>query len=101
MSVELGPRTRPVPELDAEQEVDFGRYLGTIAGHWWLLLVGALAGALIGYLASLGRSANYRAASQVYLGQPLAPGAGGPVTSVPTTLGLVTNLLESDATIRA
>src|SRR5918912_527198 len=62
-------RTRE-PELDAEQEVDLGRYAGAVAARWWLPLAGLVAGAVIGYLISLGGSQVWKASATVYLGQP-------------------------------
>ena len=47
----------------------------TIAARWWLLVVGAVLGALIGFLFSLSDGKIYKATAQVYLGQPLAPAA--------------------------
>ena len=96
------PQRRPSPDLDAEQEVDFGRYWRTIAAHWWLPVGLLVAGLLIGYLVSLGtNSTQYKATAQVYLGQPLAPGGAATVSSAPTSLGLVSNLVTSEATVRA
>jgi uncharacterized protein involved in exopolysaccharide biosynthesis len=91
----------PPPELDAEQEVDFGRYWRVIASRWWLVLGGLVAGLIIGYLVALGtNSTSYKATALVYLGQPLAPDSAAPVSSSPTTLGLVSNLVTSSATVR-
>jgi hypothetical protein len=91
----------PPPELDAEQEVDFGRYWRIIAARWWLVVGGLVAGLIIGYLVALGtNSTNYKATALVYLGQPLAPDSAAPVSSSPTTLGLVSNLVTSSATVR-
>jgi capsular polysaccharide biosynthesis protein len=92
----------PPPDLDAEQEVDFGRYWRTIAARWWLPVGGLIAGLVIGYLVALGtNSTTYKATAQVYLGQPLAVDAATPVSSAPTSLGLVSNLVTSEATVRA
>ncbi|HKP18576.1 MAG TPA: hypothetical protein VJT84_08855 [Gaiellaceae bacterium] len=94
-------RSPPPPDVDAEQEVDFGRYWRLIAARWWVpvgLLVGGL---VIGYLVSIGtRSDTYKATAQVYLGQPLAPGTATPLTTAPTALALVSHLVTSEATIR-
>jgi capsular polysaccharide biosynthesis protein len=88
-------------DVDAEQEVDFGRYWRLIAARWWLPVVGLVAGLVIGYLVSLSTSSStYKATALVYLGQPLAPDGAAPVTSAPTTLGLVSNLVTSAATVR-
>jgi hypothetical protein len=60
-----------------------------------------VAGLVIGYLVSLGtNSTTYKATALVYLGQPLAPDGAAPVSSAPTTLGLVSNLVTSAATVR-
>ena len=84
-------------ELEAEQEVDFGRYARTIAARW-LLVVGAVLGALIGFV-SLSDGRIYKATAQVYLGQPLAPDSAAAVTTPPTTLGLVQAFVTSEEAI--
>src|SRR5437867_5363767 len=95
------PQRRSVPDLDAEQEVDFGRYWRMIAARWWLPVGLLVAGLVIGYLVSLGtNSTTYKATAQVYLGQPLAPGGAAPVGSAPTSLGLVSNFVTSETTIK-
>ena len=55
-------------DLDAEQEVDLGRYWSAIVTRWWLPLAGLLAGVLIGYLISLGGKEVWKASANVYLG---------------------------------
>ncbi len=95
------PQRPAVADLDAEQEVDFGRYWGTIAARWWLPVGVLIAGLVIGYLVSLGtNSTTYKATAQIYLGQPLAPGGATPVTTAPTTLGLVSDLVTSESVVR-
>ena len=59
------------PELEAEQEVDFGRYGRRIAHRWWLVLAAAGVGVLVGWLVSLGGGDVYKATATIYLGQPL------------------------------
>ncbi len=86
-------------DLEAEQEVDFGRYARTIAARWWLLVVGAVLGALIGFLVSLSDGKIYKGTAQVYLGQPLAPDSAAAVTTSPTTLGLVQAFITSEEAI--
>jgi uncharacterized protein involved in exopolysaccharide biosynthesis len=88
------------PPLEVEQEVDFGRYWKALVARWWLLLLGLVIGAVIGALATLGGGSGWKATSQVYLGQPLAPG-GAPVSSASTTLSLVANAVTSNDTIRS
>ena len=61
-----------------------------------------VAGLVIGYLVSLGtNSTTYKATAQVYLGQPLAPDGAAPVSSAPTSLGLVSNLVTSESVVRS
>src|SRR6266542_2745252 len=96
------PQRRPPPDLDAEQEVDFGRYWRTIAARWWLPVGLLVAGLVIGYLVSLGtNSTTFKATAQAYLGQPLAPAGAAPVSSAPTSLGLVSSLVTSEAKVRS
>lgn len=98
----MTPDTEPRPpvELEAEHEVDFGRYARRIALRWWLLVIGAMLGALIGFLVSLSDGKIYKATAQVYLGQPLAPDSAAPVSTPPTTLGLVQAYVLSEEAIQ-
>jgi capsular polysaccharide biosynthesis protein len=101
MSTENRPRPETLPDPDAEQEVDFGRYWRKIATRWWLPLAGVIGGLVIGYLVSLGTaSTSYKATAQIYLGQQLAPASATPISSAPTTLGLISNFVTSEATVR-
>jgi uncharacterized protein involved in exopolysaccharide biosynthesis len=86
-------------QLEAEQEVDFGRYAQTIAARWWLLVVGMVLGALVGFLVSLSDGKIYKGTAQVYLGQPLAPDSAAAVTTSPTTLGLVQAFITSEEAV--
>jgi Chain length determinant protein len=91
--------TEPVPpsrgpDPEAEQEVDFARYVKLLAVRWWLLAAGLVAGAVIGYLVSLGGSQVYSASATVYLGQPLSPTGGNAVITPqtnPSAVGQVIN----------
>ena len=55
---------------EAEQEVDFARYGRMLARRWWLVAAGVVAGAVIGFLVSLGGTKVYSATATIYLGQP-------------------------------
>src|SRR5436305_15190627 len=55
---------------EAEQEVDFGRYVRLLAARWWLIVAGLILGAVVGYAVSLGGSQRYQATATLYLGQP-------------------------------
>ena len=56
----------PPPELDAEQEVDFGRYWRVIASRWWLVVGGLVVGLIIGYLVALGTNLALLDAGTIY-----------------------------------
>jgi hypothetical protein len=91
-------RAMSTPELDVEQEVDFAKLWRALVQRWWLPVVGILAGAMIGALATIGRSTTWKATSQVYLGQALV---GGSVASLaPTSVTLASNAVTSAQTIR-
>lgn len=92
--------SRPSVQLEVEHEVDFGRYAQKIAARWWLLVIGAVLGALVGFLVSLSDGKIYKATAQVYLGQPLAPDSAAPVSTAPTTLGLVQAFVTSEEAIQ-
>ena len=89
------------PELDVEQEIDFGSYWNALVARWWLPVVGIVAGGIIGYLVTLSSNSTYKATAQVYLGTPLAVGGAAPVTSAPTNLGLVSNLVTAESSLKA
>jgi len=60
----------------AEQEVDLGRYWSALVAHWWLPLLGLIAGAFIGYVISLGGKEVWKASATVYLGASYSPVGG-------------------------
>ena len=66
-------RERPLPDVDAEEELELGRYWNALITRWWLPLLGFVAGIAIGYLLSFGGHQVYQAKATIYLGQPLSP----------------------------
>ncbi len=76
-------RERPLPELDAEEELELGRYWDALVARWWLPLAGLIAGIAVGYLLSLGGHKVYEAKATLYLGQPLS--ASGTQIQGPST----------------
>ena len=85
-------------DVDAEQEVDLGRYWSAIVARWWLPLAGLLVGALIGYLISLGGKEVWKASSTVYLGASYSAVGGvllqGPQAN-PSTVGTIARSEDS------
>jgi len=77
-------RERPLPDVDAEEELELGRYWNALVTRWWLLLAGLVAGIAIGYLLSLGGHQVYTAKSTIYLGQPLSPNGTNQIQSLST-----------------
>jgi hypothetical protein len=87
------------PELDAEQEVDLGRYAGAVATRWWLPLAGLVAGAVLGYLISLAGTQVWKASATVYLGQPYSYPGNTPLQSQQTNPTSVGTIVRSEEAI--
>src|ERR671924_240487 len=100
MRPEKEPLRRParaVPDLDAEREVDFGRYVRAVAARWWLVLLGVVVGVLVGCLLSSATSSNvHRAQATIYLGQPIAALGSAQLPSPATNIAAVREIVRSD-----
>lgn len=94
------PLDRRQPELDAEQEVDLGRYASRIAAHWWLPVLGIFLGVVAGYALSLGGGKLYEAEARVYLGNPFTPNGGATVQSLATNPSTVSEIVRSEVALR-
>lgn len=68
-----------------------------LAVRWWLLVAGIVAGAVIGYLVSLGGNQVYSATASVYLGQPYSPTGAAPVQTPQTNPSAVGVVISSQA----
>lgn len=86
-------------DLDAEREVDLGRYWHSLIQRWWLPVAGLIVGAVIGYLVTIGGNQVYTGKSTVYLGQPLSPG-GVQLQSPSTNPSTVGQIIHSEAALR-
>jgi len=94
----VSARTRE-PDLEAEQEIDLGAYARAVASRWWLPLVGLVAGAIVGYLISLGGSQVWKASASVYLGQPYSVVGGVALQSKQTNPASVNTIVHSESVI--
>ena len=94
--------TTPAPpsqgfDPEAEQEVDFARYVRLLGARWWLLAAGLVIGAVLGYLISLGGTQVYSGTAVVYLGQPYSPTGGTLVQDPQTNPSAVGAVVQSQA----
>ena len=91
-------RADGAPIVDDEREVDVGRYWDTLLTHWWLPVLGLLAGIALGLLISISSSDVWRAQATVYAGAPYATST--PITnSIATNQSTITRVVKSEQTI--
>ncbi len=88
------------PDLDAEREVDVGRYLDALVARWWLPVLGLVVGVAIGYLLALGGKEVYRAQATIYVGTPYGPGGNVAVQGINTNPSTVARIARGEETIR-
>jgi hypothetical protein len=93
-------REPDLPELDAERDVDLRRHWDAITTHWWLPVVGLVAGIIVGYLIALGGAQVYQAKAVVYLGQPLSQG-GLQLQSRSTNPSTVRTIVTSESAVQS
>jgi uncharacterized protein involved in exopolysaccharide biosynthesis len=94
---ETRPRERPLPDFEAEREVDVGEAARQVAARWWLLVAGLAAGMVVGYLVALGGGDFYEAEATISLGQPFTPTGSAPVQGLATNPSTVGRLARSEA----
>lgn len=92
--------TAPAPpsrgfDPEAEQEVDFARYVRLLAVRWWLLAAGLVVGAVIGYLISLGGTQIYSATATLFLGQPTSASGNSQLQTLQTNPSSVGTIVHS------
>ena len=92
-------RPEPVPDPDAEREVDLRSVWERIAARWWLPVLGLVLGPSS---ASRSRSAAARSTRRetlVAMGQPFSPNGGAPVQSFLTNARAVSEIIRSEAAL--
>jgi hypothetical protein len=94
----MSSRTTAEPDLDAEREVDVGRYLDALVARWWLPLLGLILGIVLGYLLALGGKEVFRAEATVYVGTPFGPNGTAPVQSLATNPNTVARIARGQET---
>jgi len=85
---------------EAEQEIDFARYVRLLAARWWLIVAGLILGAVIGYAVSLGGSQRYQATATLYLGQPYSASGNVQLQAAQTNPSTVRQIVRAESTIR-
>jgi capsular polysaccharide biosynthesis protein len=86
----------PMPTND---EIDIAAYFRKLARNWWLIVMLALFGALVGVIYSLAQAKTYDATSSVYLGQA-TDATGSPINSISSNPKAATDLLQGDQVLR-
>jgi len=87
-------------DLDAEREVDMGRYLDALAARWWLPLAGLVIGVILGYLLALGGNQVFKSEATVYVGTPFSPGGGAPIQGLATNSNTVARIARGQETLQ-
>src|SRR6266404_1140979 len=82
---------------EAEQEVDFGKYVRLLGARWWLLAVGLVFGAIVGYAVALGGKQAYNASATIYLGQPYTASGNVALQGLQTNPSIVGTVAHSRA----
>jgi hypothetical protein len=93
-------RPKSEPDLDAEREVDLGRYLDALVARWWLPLLGLVVGVILGYLLAVGGKEVYQSQATIYVGTPYGP-SGQSLQSIQTNPNAVARIARGQETIEA
>lgn len=91
-------RTDGAPVVDDEREVDVGRYWDTLISHWWLPVLGLLAGIALGLLVSASSKDVWRAQATVYAGVPYTLNTQI-LNSLQTSQSTITRVVKSEEAI--
>ncbi|MEP6909354.1 MAG: hypothetical protein ABI896_02845 [Actinomycetota bacterium] len=95
----MSTRPRNEPDLDAEREVDLGRYFDALVARWWLPILGLIVGVVIGSLIALGGKQVFRAQATVYVGTSYGPGGNVVLQGLNTNPSTVARIARGGETI--
>jgi capsular polysaccharide biosynthesis protein len=89
-----------VTDLDAEREIDLGRWKQAAAERWWLVAAGLVAGIVVGAILSLAGGSVYQASVLIAPGQAFSPN-GAPVLNYLSSPRGINDLVTSESTLKA
>ena len=87
---------------EAEQDVDFRRYVGLLFRRWWVIAGGFVLGAVVGFVVVVGQGQTYQATATIYLGLPYGSGGEAQLQSAqtnPSTIEQIVHSLTIDARV--
>ena len=93
-------RSKTEPDLDAEREVDLGRYADALIARWWLPLLGLVVGVILGYLLAVGGKEVFQSQATIYVGTPYGP-SGQSLQTFATNPNAVARIARGQETIEA
>src|SRR3954451_9858953 len=84
---------------EAEQEVDFGRYVRLIAARWWLVVPGLALRAGVGFRVAPGGGQAFKATATGYLGQPYSASGNVQLQSAQTNPSTVRQIAHAETIV--
>jgi capsular polysaccharide biosynthesis protein len=89
-----------VTDVDAEREIDLGRWKQAALDRWWIVLAGLVAGIVVGAILSLAGGSIFQASVLIAPGQAFSPN-GAPVLNYLSSPRGINDLVTSEATLKA
>lgn len=93
------PKAKRYFDPEALEEVDLGRHLRFLGANWWVVVLGVVLGAIVGFAVAIGHGQTYVGTASLYLGQPF--GGSGEIAlqdlqTNPTTLDQIVHSVAID-----
>src|SRR5438093_5536440 len=85
--------------MDAEREIDLGRWKQAAVERWWLVAAGLVAGVVLGALYSLSGGSVYQASVLIAPGQAFSPNGAPILNYLSSPLG-INDLVTGEATLK-